>query len=400
MGTIDLKRADVRFDLVAALTALAVVALMLFGSTSDALAGGLSPRETVRISGKAYVFNHMDTGISGATIKVREFPLISVKTDEFGNYWMKVPTDTNVTPYILSGDGLLTKRSFADNSPTGQVQTHWNEVDLQTFHTRRADIENANFQAPADGEYEGLKALLSVPAGADGRPAQCVIVTTASARDVRGVDYHTFWENTPHGVPGATSIEYPAIDGPVYFNERVIPDRTKVETSEDGGIIWPIVPAGTYRIVTSSPATKFASFLATCAPGRIINANPPWGAYELSPGEKPLGASNVAANVTRAKAYRKNKKRFLFLKVKSGEQIDLFVSYSSISKPGVPALVGAAEKRKVPAGTKSIRIRMPWMGARFRIPLKVSVKLKDASGVSFTSKHRVTLPKLKPNRRR
>ena len=66
----------------------------------------------------------------------------------------------------------------------------------------------------------------------------------------------------------------------------MIPDRSRTETSGDGGIIWTEVPAGTYRVITESPSTRFASFLATCEPGRIVNANPPWGAYELSAGRE------------------------------------------------------------------------------------------------------------------
>ena len=86
----------------------------------------------------------------------------------------------------------------------------YNAIDLQTFHTRGEDIENANFQTPADGEYAALAAILDVPLGPDGRPEHCAIVTTASARNVRGVDYDTFEERTPHGVPGATAKSSPS----------------------------------------------------------------------------------------------------------------------------------------------------------------------------------------------
>ncbi len=379
--------------LTASLTGICAALIMLTGAHAAGAA-----EKTVSISGKAYVFNHMDTGISGATIKVRELPKLSATTDQFGDYVLKVPNDTNVTPYILSGEGLLTKRKFEGGSPDGTVQTHWNEVDLQTFHTRGADIENANFQSPADGEFAGLKALLSVPARADGRPEQCAIVTTASARNVRGVDYHTFWANTPHGVAGATSIEYPAIDGPIYFNEGVIPDKSKTSTSDDGGIIWPVVPAGRYRIETTSPDARFASFLATCEPGRIINANPPWGNYELGPGEKPLGASNVAGSVRKIKAYRKGRKRFLAIRVDAGEKLGLDLVFRSKNRR--PTVVGGFVSGHVRAGKKFVKVRMPGASPRHRLPLKLKITLDDASGVKFTSKHRVTLPKVKKKHRR
>jgi hypothetical protein len=363
---------------------LAVLSTALFlGGISTASA---APK-TVTISGKAFIFNHMNTYISDATIKVREFPKISATTDSLGDYVLTVPNDATVTPYILSGQGTLTKHERSDDSPTGTVDTHWNEIDLQTFHTRGQNIENANFQTPQDAEYNGLKGLLGIESNPEtGRPAQCAIVTTASQRDVRDTTYQGYWENTPHGVEGATSVEYPAIDGPIYFNEQVIPLPTVPNTSGDGGIIWPVVPTGTYRIVTSSPDARFASFLATCAPGRVINANPPWGAYELTGDEKPLGASNVAASVTSAKAVRKSKtKRVLTVALKSGEAIDATVTVKAGSK-----LIKRTPK--LAPGTKKLTFAF---GAKIKAKqAKVTVKLADASGVSFTTVKKVNVPKV------
>ena len=197
----------------------------------------------------------------------------------------------------------------------------YNQIDLQTFHTRGKPIDNANFQTPGDAEYNGLAALLSVPFGPDGRPEQCVIVTTASARNVRGVDFETFHERTPHGVAGATARAVPALPRPIYFNESVIPDRSRTETSGDGGIIWTEVPAGVYRVITESPTTRFASFLATCEPGRIVNANPPWGAYELSPGEKPLGAGVVAGSVAKVSGGQRAGNRLVIVRLRAAERL-------------------------------------------------------------------------------
>lgn len=361
--------------------------------------------KSVTISGKAYIFGHMDTPISNALIKVREFPKLSATTDEIGDYRLKVPNDTNVTPYIPSGSGLLTRRNLDDYSAKGPAeQTHWNEIDLQTFHTRDVNLVNANFQVPGDLEYAGLKAILGVESAPDGRPANCAIVTTASNRNVRDVDYRTFESNTArdhgHGIAGATSVAFPALETPTYFTEQTIPLPSQTETSLDGGIVWTEVPAGNYRIVTTSPTDRFASFLATCKPGRVVNANPPWGAYQLSPGEKPLGASNVAGSVLGAKANRQGGKRFIALRLKSGENLTASVSFNSISRPGVPGLTGAFEDRKISPGSRTLRLRMPSVGQRVRIPLKVSVQLRDASGVRFSTTHRVTLPKLKRSGKR
>ncbi|MGK2954570.1 MAG: hypothetical protein ACSLFI_02710 [Solirubrobacterales bacterium] len=234
---------------------------------------------TVEFSGRAYLLGYMDTWISNASIKVREFPEISATADEYGDYRLDVPDEAVVTPYILSGEGKLTGRP-REGDPTVK-HYHWNELDLQTFQTRGEDLGNVNFQVPADAEYEMLMAWLQVPANDDRRPEQCAIVTTACAGNVRDVSYDVFWENTPHGVAGASATAEPSLPDPIYFNEQVIPDSSLSETTVDGGIVWPVVPTGTYRITTVSADTRFAEFTATCAPGRVINANPPWGAYEI-----------------------------------------------------------------------------------------------------------------------
>ena len=356
------RRLSARRAIALAATVLAAAAL---AAPAGAAAGGTA--DTVTISGRAYSFNHMSTFLEGAVIKVREIPGISATTDANGDYTLDVPDDTNVTPYIDPPDG-------------------WNEIDLQTFHTRGEDIENANFQTPADLEYNALAAILSVPIDEQtGRPSQCVIVTTASARNVRGVDYETFRDRTPHGVPGATSTESPALDGPIYFNENVIPDPSKTETSEDGGIIWKIVPAGTYRIETTSPDTRFASFLVTCKDGRIVNANPPWGAYELAGDEQPLGASIVAASVTGTDVRRAGGQRKVTVTVDAGEATRVNAVLRKNGKR-----VGH-ERVDIGAGTKKVKVAVRRKAGKGTATL--SVRLRDAAKERVESDRRVVLPR-------
>ena len=346
------------------LRALAGLALLV---AFAALAGpAASTPKKVTISGRAYVFNHSETGIAGATIRVRELPGASAITDAQGDYALKVPDDTNVTPYI--------------EPPPG-----YNQIDLQTFHTRGKAIENANFQTPADAEYNGLAALLSVPLGPDGRPQQCVIVTTASARNVRGVDFETFRERTPHGVPGATAKGKPALPPAIYFNDSVIPDPSRTETSGDGGIVWTEVPTGVYRVITKSPSTRFASFLATCEPGRVVNANPPWGAYELSPGEKPLGAGAVAGEVVRLGRGTKNGFRLVIVVVRTAEplrgRLVLRQGGRVVSGPGTTGFQPRSDK---------IPLRVSPAAEAGRA--KLSVKLTDAAGDKVEDRFTVRLP--------
>ncbi len=343
------------------LAALAVTAAALALAVT---AGSAEP--TVTISGRAYAFNHSETGLAGAVIRVRELPKLSAVADAKGDYSLEVPDDTDVTPYIDPPDG-------------------YHEIDLQTFHTRGKPIRNANFQTPGDGEYTGLAALLEVPLGPDGRPEQCVIVTTASARNVRGVDFETFRARTPHGVPGATARTKPALPPPVYFNESVIPDRTQTETSGDGGIIWTEVPTGVYRGITKSDSTGFASFLATCKPGRIVNANPPWGAYELYGSDKPLGAGMVAGSVEEVAVGSHPGQRQVTVHIDAAEPLKAELELTRNGERIVPK-----EKANVDVGGGKLTAKIPDTVAGGVIT--VSFELTDKAGDSVAGKVKLRLP--------
>jgi hypothetical protein len=341
------------------------VAALVAAATLCFIAPAASAKPTVTISGRAYVFNHMDTGLAGATIRVRELPGVSTMTDASGDYALLVPDDANVTPYI--------------DPPPG-----YHQIDLQTFHTRGRPIVNANFQTPADAEYYGLAALLSVPLGPDRRPEQCVIVTTASARNVRGVDFATFEARTPHGVAGATARAVPGLPLPIYFNDSVIPDPSRTSTSGDGGIIWTGVPPGTYRVITESATTRFASFLATCEPGRIVNANPPWGGYELVGDEQPLASGVVAGSVVRLGRAHKAGRRLVIVQARSAESLKAKVRLHQAGKR-----VGRARTTfKPPEDKLPIRVSPD----AERGAARLSVKLTDAAGDSVTDRFRLRLP--------
>ena len=345
--------------------ALATFAAAVLGALALTGSAG-SADKSVTISGRAYAFNHMDTYLAGATIRVRELPGAAAVTDANGDYALEVPDGTTVTPYI--------------EPPAG-----YNQIDLQTFHTRGEPIRNANFQTPGDAEYNGLAALLSVPFGPDGRPEQCAIVTTASARNVRGVDYETFHARTPHGVTGATAHAVPELPPAVYFNESVIPDRSRTETSEDGGIIWTEVPAGVYRVITESPTTRFASFLATCEPGRIVNANPPWGAYELDPGERPLGAGVSAGSVTRVANGRRAGNRLVIVGLRAAEPLRAKLRLRRHGKA-----VASGKTAKLGVGAGKLRLRVFDDFGRGRA--KLTVKLTDRAGDAVTDRFEIRIP--------
>jgi len=215
----------------------------------------------VHLRGTAYQFNQVETRLGGATVRVVERPDLSATVRPDGSYDLKVPDRATITPYIEAAG--------------------YHRIHLQTFRTAGEDLRGVNFQVPTDAVYQALVALLQVPTGANGDPAQCAIVSTFSTRNVRGVGFEAFIGYGAHGVAGATATASPPLPPPVYFNERVLPDPLQRLSSEDGGVIWTGVPAGTYTIRASHPDTRFASFTATCVPGRVVNANPPWGLHEL-----------------------------------------------------------------------------------------------------------------------
>ncbi|WP_259316172.1 hypothetical protein [Capillimicrobium parvum] len=215
----------------------------------------------VHLRGTAYEFNNTDVRLAGATIRVAENRSVVATTRPDGTYDLRVPGRGRVTPYIVAAG--------------------YHTIYLQTFRIRGRDLARVNFQTPTDAVYGALATLLQVPLDAAGEPQECAIVSTFSTRRVRTLSFDEFTAFGAHGVAGATASATPSLPSPVYFNDQVVPDPAQQRSSIDGGVIWTRVPAGIYRIRAKHPTRRFASFVATCEPGRIVNANPPWGLHEL-----------------------------------------------------------------------------------------------------------------------
>jgi hypothetical protein len=255
--------------------ALASIALALLAIAASADA------RSVQIRGTAYEFNSAGVVISGATIGVAEHPRLRATTRADGSYELTVPDRATVTPYITAAG--------------------YHSIFLQTFRTDGEDLRRVNFQTPTEAVYRALAALLDVPLGPGGEPRDCAIVSTFNTRNVRDLSFRQFTAYGAHGVPGATAFANPPLPAPIYFNSQVVPDPAQRRSSVDGGVIWPRVPAGVYTIRGRHPSTRFASFVATCAPGRVVNANPPWGLHQLG---KPMPAVVSARWSVRSRSVR------------------------------------------------------------------------------------------------
>ena len=240
---------------IAAALLTAAVALAAGAALTNA-----APR-TVHLRGTAYEFNNTGHRLGNATIRVAELPRIKITTRANGTYDLVVPNRAKVTPYIRAAG--------------------FHTIYLQTFTTAGANLANVNFQTPSNAVYRALAGLLNVPLDRAGNPKRCAIVSTFSTRNVRNLSFAQFIAYGAHGVAGATASARPSLPKPIYFNANVVPDRTQRASSKDGGVIWTGVPAGVYTIAGHHPTSRFASFVASCKAGRIVNANPPWGLYEL-----------------------------------------------------------------------------------------------------------------------
>ena len=234
--------------------------LLLIAVASAIAAPSAAAAKDVHLRGTAYEFNRTNVLLDGARIRVAEFPRLEVRTKPDGTYDLAVPDRSRVTPYI--------------------TMPGYHTSYLQTFTTDGEDLERVNFQTPTEDVYRALAGLLQVPLTETGDLRDCAIVSTFSTRNVRDLTFAEFTAYGAHGVAGASAFATPALPPPVYFNENVVPDRAQQLSSKDGGVVFTEVPAGRYTI-RARPSGRFASFVATCRPGRVVISNPPWGLHEL-----------------------------------------------------------------------------------------------------------------------
>ena len=219
------------------------------------------PTPVTHLKGVAYTFNQPKP-IAGAVVSVAELPQFTTVTDANGYYDLTVEVTAStqkVTPFI--------------------VKQTYHTIYLQTFtlHPNDPDLTNVHFQTPDEGTF----VLLSTLVGVGPKTTQCQVVSTVSDKVIQGMTYEQFRDHGAHGVAGVQASAVPTLPKPIYFNSAVVPDPSLTESSNDGGVLWINVPDGEYTLSATHPARKFADVTVTCAPNRIINANPPWGLHEI-----------------------------------------------------------------------------------------------------------------------
>ena len=213
------------------------------------------------VSGNAFFFT-MDgfpnivqvTDVVGAQVYVLEAPELRhdlVPDDEHAFRLEGIPRGVDVTLALVHDD------YYPHLTATHRVQDR--------------DLELVNFQAVSHEVVEMSAGLFGVDVYDD---ELCHMATTVTAIS----DNQDLWWAV--GEPGATVTIDPPVDpdeGPIYFNELVLPDLTLTETSTDGGVAVFGADPGTYRWEAHKDGVEINGLTMTCVGGWVTNGAPPWG---------------------------------------------------------------------------------------------------------------------------
>jgi hypothetical protein len=362
----------------AAALLIAVLAALSGGTPRTVAATG----DTVTISGVAYAFFGIDDHAPGAVVRVDEFPELSAPVAIDGSYSIEVPDNENVTLYI--------------DPPATYVKTY-----LQTFHTSGADIEKAHFQMPREWHYNAFSALLEIPRDRDGALKDCVIVSTFSIHEARDATTFDpgFKDVYPHGLPDSTATITPRLGntkGATFFDFEplILPNPDRTSSSLDGGVLWTEVPPGYYWLEPEHPTERLAPFLAHCENGRVINASPPWGFYELKPGQEPDPAVMASAPDTsidarvarRAIAQRRGRSRSVKLELFANEPL----TAKLVIRRG-SSVLGSSKSLSLKSGRRTVSA--PIRAGVRRGAARATLTLSDAAGNRMSASRSVRLPR-------
>lgn len=206
----------------------------------------------VSLSGDAIPFvGGSDLRVEGAVVTIVEQPDRTSTTGADGRF---------------SFDGLT-----EGSEVTLQMeQENYHRMQTATLTLGPEGAERVTFQAVHNAIYAELADLLQVVPDEDNK---CQIASTVTRVG------KSIYDEGAHGEAGATvTLDPPmAEEGPIYFNESVVPDRALTETTADGGVLFLQVPPGQYVLTATKPGVSIRQVAIKCRAGWLANASPPWG---------------------------------------------------------------------------------------------------------------------------
>lgn len=207
-----------------------------------------TPSVPINISGRAHNFSLEFGYVSDANVTILEYPEFQTTTDSQGNFNLEgVPAWRDLT-FVLTKEG-------------------YPEIHTETFFFSDNDVDNLTFQAPPDSIYRILAGILGIIPEGD----VCQVASTVSTEG------ENIWDV---GEPGSTVSIDPVLSeeqGPYYFNEMVLPDKSLSVTSTDGGVAFINLTPGIYYMTAHKEGVDYRTVKIKCEPGVLINASPPWG---------------------------------------------------------------------------------------------------------------------------
>lgn len=226
---------------------LATLALAACGDTSTPVTS---------VSGDAIPFNIGNTKrLAGATVWVLEHPEKRMVTGEDGHFAFDgIPVGSEAT-FVLEKAG-------------------YHLIQTGTHRVPREGLRLVTFQVVSDDVFDAFAGVVGIAPD----PNDCQIATTVTRVG------RSLYDPGAHGEAGATvTIDppLPAANGPIYFNSNVVPDRSRTETSDDGGVVFVNVPPGVYVLEAHKPGVEFLPVTITCRAGLLVNSSPPWGLQAL-----------------------------------------------------------------------------------------------------------------------
>lgn len=230
------------------------------GASSNGLGGGAGAAgaaggtTTASVEGDVLPFLTEVQGarISSAKVSVLEHPELSVVTGNDAHFRLDgLVVGEKVTLVVEHPDYKTTQTSTVIVPPAG--------------------IHPFPVQVVSNELFDALAGIVPQPPELD---KYCAIASTVGRF---GTSLYVY---ARQGVPGADvalSPAVPAENGPLYFNEAVVPDAKQTSTSIDGGVIFYRLPPGEYVMSASKASTVFGSVSFQCRAGFVVNAGPPFG---------------------------------------------------------------------------------------------------------------------------